>query len=300
MIELFPLLDRPVFIVAAPRSGSTLLFETLARISSLWTLGGEAHAEFEGIASWDPVCHGYDSNRLTADDLGPGDRLQLLVTLSRRLRNSEGIRWRTLLPAERPARLRFLEKTPKNALRVPLLRALFPDARFIFLLREPRANISSIMEAWRSGRFVTYPELPDWPGLPWSLLLPPGWRELRGAALERIAAFQWRAANEIALDDLTTLPAAAWCALRYEDLLAAPAAIVARICELMDIPRCRGLQGLVADGLPHSRHTLTAPAADKWRRDESRILSVLPELEVTWTRLQALPTLDLRHGAGAW
>lgn len=296
---MVPLLDRPVFVVAAPRSGSSLLFETLARASSSWTLGGEAHVEFEGISDWNPARHGYDSNRLTADNLGPGDRPQLLLALSRRLRNSEGILWRSLLPAERPARLRFLEKTPKNALRIPLLRALFPDARFIFLLREPQANISSIMEAWRSGRFVTYPELPDWPGLPWSLLLPPGWRELRGAPLERIAAFQWRAANEMALDDLTTLPAAAWCTLRYEELLAAPAAIVARLCEFMDIPCCPGVQGLVAGGLPHSRHTLTAPAADKWRKDESRILSVLPELEDTWTRLQALPTLDPREGAGA-
>src|SRR6266850_1723019 len=36
-------LESPIFIVAAPRSGSTLLFETLARSESLCSVGGEAH-----------------------------------------------------------------------------------------------------------------------------------------------------------------------------------------------------------------------------------------------------------------
>ena len=36
-----------IFIVAAPRSGSTLLFETLLRSPTLWTIGGESHAIFQ-------------------------------------------------------------------------------------------------------------------------------------------------------------------------------------------------------------------------------------------------------------
>ena len=50
-----------------------------------------------------------------------------------------------------PGALRFLEKTPKNALRVPFFARIFPDARFIFLWRDPRENIASIMQAWRPG-----------------------------------------------------------------------------------------------------------------------------------------------------
>ena len=83
---------------------------------------------------------------------------------------------------------------------------VFPDARFIFLWRDPRENLSSIMEAWRSGNWITYSALPGWDG-PWSLLLPPGWPSLRSASLETIAARQWQSANEIALDDLALLPA---------------------------------------------------------------------------------------------
>ena len=99
------------------------------------------------------------------------------------------------------ADLRFLEKTPKNALRIPFLDAAFPDAQFIFLWREPRPNIASIIEAWKAGRWVTYRGL-DERADPWSLLLPPDWRAMRDAPLPEIAAFQWESANRIALDDL--------------------------------------------------------------------------------------------------
>ena len=49
--ELF---DRPVIILAAPRSGSTLLFETLAAAKDAWTIGGESHHVIEGLQSLNP------------------------------------------------------------------------------------------------------------------------------------------------------------------------------------------------------------------------------------------------------
>ena len=75
--------------------------------------------------------------------------------------------------------MRLLEKTPKNALRVPFLLEVFPDAQFIFPQSEPRANLSSMMQAWRAKGWVTYRQLPGWPG-PWSLPLPPGYERLQG------------------------------------------------------------------------------------------------------------------------
>src|SRR6202007_1022499 len=86
------------------------------------------------------------------------------------------------------AHLRLLEKTPKNALRVPFLAAAFPDAIFVSLYRDPRETLSSMLDAWRSGQFVTYPGLPEWSGPPWSLLLIPGWPALAGRPLSEIVA----------------------------------------------------------------------------------------------------------------
>jgi len=60
-----PRIDRPVFIIAAPRSGSTLLFETLAVSHSICTLGGESHGAIEGAQpELRPGAPGVDSNRL--------------------------------------------------------------------------------------------------------------------------------------------------------------------------------------------------------------------------------------------
>src|SRR5262249_28475255 len=155
-----------------------------------------------------------------------------------------------------PALFRFLEKTPKNALRIPFLKALFPDARFIFLHREAQANVSAIMEAWRSGNFVTYPALPGWSGLPWSMLLMPGWRELAGASLEQVAMRQWRDANEIILDDLAALPATDWCVVRYEDLQRDLEPTLRQLCSFADVPFGEGMRKAIEERHKPSRYTL--------------------------------------------
>lgn len=46
--------ERPVIIVSAPRSGSTLLFETICHAQSLWTIGDESHMVFEHIEKLNP------------------------------------------------------------------------------------------------------------------------------------------------------------------------------------------------------------------------------------------------------
>ncbi len=276
--------DRPVFIVAAPRSGSTLLFETLANNRALWTVGGESHELIEGIAGLDPAANQFHSNRLTAADATPESARVLRANFTAHLRDAEGKR-----PPERNAAVRFLEKTPKNALRIPFLKTVFPDARFIFLHREPRANISSIMEAWRSGKFVTYPQLPGWTGpLRWSMLLIPGWRELNGKPLEEIAARQWLLVNQQILDDLADLPASDWCSLRYEDLLDDPRGQIQRLCAFVEIPFGPRMEEVTSRTLPNSRYTLTPPDTDKWRKNEAEIERVLPDVAALAEQLRNL------------
>ena len=90
-----PRFDRPVFIVAAPRSGSTLLFETLALNRELWSVGDEAHKHFESVPSLRPN-EDNQSNRLTAD-LATRDTIDtVLNSLAADLVNSDGILLRDL------------------------------------------------------------------------------------------------------------------------------------------------------------------------------------------------------------
>jgi LPS sulfotransferase NodH len=273
-------LERPIFIVAAPRSGSTLLFETLAQSNAVMTVGGEAHFMVEGMAQLQPGAPGVDSNRLTAEHFRNEYGESMRRYIDERLQDRTG---RSVSDAS----LRFLEKTPKNALRVPFLNRAFPDALFIFLWRDPRENLSSIIEAWRSGNWKTYNGLPGFDG-PWSLLLPPGWQQMNGKALEEIAAFQWNAANQTLLDDLTSLPPQRWTSVSYAELLADPLATVMRLCEFAGIRLDQSLRERVQSPLPHSQQTHTAPAAEKWRSNEAQIACVLPTVEATWQRLRSL------------
>ena len=277
-----PRIERPVFIIAAPRSGSTLLFETLAESHSVCTLGGEAHGAIEGAQpSLRPGAPGVDSNRLERRDATP--------EVIRRL-HEEFVAQRRPAPGAHGvdvAGLRFLEKTPKNALRIPFLDAAFPDAQFIFLWREPRTNLASIIEAWKAGRWVTYrglDELPD----PWSLLLPPDWRAMRNAPLAEIAAFQWESANRIALDDLSKIDRSRWTTVTYEELIANPGAVIERLTKFMGISMDAGLEQRLAAPLPPSRQTNTPPDTKKWRLHEAVIEPLLPDLEPILTRLKAL------------
>jgi hypothetical protein len=273
--------ERPIFIVAAPRSGSTLLFETLAVSDELCTVGGEAHWLVEGLPELRPGAPGVESNRLDAGHAAGPVAAHVREQLILHLQDSHG---RPVPPA---SALRLLEKTPKNALRVPFFDRLFPDALFVFLWRDPRENLSSIMEAWRSGNWKTYNGLPGFDG-PWSLILPPGWPAQRGRTLEDIAAFQWQVTTDILLGDLARLPSDRWHSVSYAELVARPAAVIERLCEFAGIAFRGPVQARVGAPLPLSRFTQTPPRAEKWRRNEDAVMRALPSVQLTWDRLRGL------------
>lgn len=277
-----PVLQRPVFIVAAPRSGSTLLFETLAASDQLVTVGGEAHWLVESVDELRVGAPGVDSNRLSADAYSVELARRMHASLFERLVDSAG------RPVDNPDGRRFLEKTPKNALRIPLFSRIFPDAQFIFLWRDPRENLSSLIEAWRSGDWQTYRELDGFAG-PWSMVLPPGWRRLSGRPLEEIAAFQWDASNRIVRDDLAMLRPDQWTAVEYSELIRAPQTTIERLCAFLGIDVDPALRARIDAPLPRARYTQTPPAADKWRMNEPLIERVLPSVASTWERLRAMP-----------
>jgi len=274
-----PRFDRPIFLVSSPRSGSSLLFETLAQAGDLWTIGGESHAAIEEIEGLHPRQRDWESNRLTAADATPDTVRRLAASFSARLRDRDG-----KAPGPQASGLRLLEKTPKNSLRVPFLAAAFPDALFVYLYRDPRETVSSQLDAWRSGRFVTYPDLPGWSGPPWSLLLVPGWRDLVGLPLAEIAARQWSIATAQLVEDLEALPAGSWCVASYDRLVAEPQAEIVRICDFLDVSWDRELQ----TPLPHSRHTLTSPEPEKWRHNAEELRPILPLLEEAAARARDL------------
>ena len=271
-----PVFPRPVFIVSSPRSGSTMLFEALAGAPGVFTIGDESHGLIEGVHGLDPADHGYESNRLDARAATP----EVIEALRRRF--LAALRDRQRRPPA-PGPVRMLEKTPKNSLRIPFLRQVFPEATFLYLYREPRETLASMIEAWGSQRFRTYPKLPGWSGPSWSLLLVPGWRELVGKPLADVVVAQWSTATRLLLDDLGQLPADRVHTIRYDQLLADPQGHLSRLAAQLGLGWDRQVDG----GLPLSRYTLTAPRPDKWQRHAGEILPRLESIAPVIARAEA-------------
>ena len=271
-------LPKPVFIVACPRSGSTLLFETLSKSPELWTLGGEAHWLIEQFPDWQPETGKVDSNRLDASTLTAKRAQEIFHSVAAKMRSFDG------QPLQGHANVRWLEKTPKNALRIPLLKALFPDALFIFLWRDPRENISSIIQAWKRGGWVTYKNLPGRTE-PWSLLLPPGWQEMNNKPLHEIAAFQWNQTNKIILNDLNQLPQSDWISINYTDLCSSPEKTIKAITAFAGLAMTQPLIEHCSKPLPLSKYTESVPEKNKWHRHEAEIESILDYVSSTWETL---------------
>jgi LPS sulfotransferase NodH len=272
--------DRPIFIVSAPRAGSTLLYELLSHSGELWTIDGESHGVIEGVPALHVASRGFDTHRLLEADADHETVVALRAGFLAELKNAEGRRYLERPAAERPARVRLLEKTPENSLRLPFLKAAFPDARFVFLHRDVRQNVSSIVEGWSHGGFVNIPELPGWKRGAWCFLLPPDWRRLNDRSISEVAAFQWAAANDRILDALDTLPRDHWTSVEYAELCAAPEAAVERLLEALGVGPDAAVRAVAAKPLREASTTVSSPSPLKWRSnrlfDESSVARLGP------------------------
>ncbi|MEP4891104.1 MAG: sulfotransferase [Aliiglaciecola sp.] len=271
-------LIQPIIILSAPRAGSTLLFETLAKHPELWTVGGESHHIIEHIPALSTVARGYVSNRLDQSDADEST----VATLRNRFYQG-ALKAKGLVHTDTNPQIRLLEKTPKNALRIPFLLSVFPDAKFIYLVRDPRENISSIMDGWRSGRFVTYPEITAADSR-WSFLLPDGWQDYKSASRAAVARFQWQSANDAILNALGSLPASQYEVVCYQDLVAQPMGVINRLTDFAHLSAfTENLQHL-----PLSRYTLSPPNKNKWKQNEREVCEQLPYVENTLAKINAL------------
>jgi len=250
-----------------PRSGSTLLFDLLSAQADLWSWGDEAYPPWAAI---DPQVGGGDE--------GDAFRVPIDTDAAERatavmhggvLAASPRMPW-MLRRGIRPYRL--LEKTPANVIRVAALARMWPDARFIHLVRDAPANIASLLE----GRDVKL-AVRDWPrqhGMDWHFLMPPGWQNHLNDSPAAQFAWQWEAGNETALSDLDGLDHAL---VRYEDLVASPLEVVADLLTFAALKPCAAVTRAAEEMAP-SKHTLSAPRDNKWLERQAEIAPVLPRL----------------------
>lgn len=249
---------RPVFIIAAPRSGSTWLIDMLSQAPGVWTQGAEGQGVVDGIASLHPSRRGWVSDRLVADNLTPTTEACLHASWRFGLRDRDG-------HVNPPDAMRLLDKTTEHVLRVGFLSRACPDAQFVFLHRDARQNISSLIKAWRHGGFVRFAEVPGWHFGDWCFLLPPDWQALRGRSLQEVATAQWQAATHWALHDLEMLDRARWTSVDYNELVAHPRTVVERLCSFLGLAVDSRFDAFLARPPSVSATAIDPPSVVKWR-----------------------------------
>jgi hypothetical protein len=204
-----------------------------------------------------------------------------LVRVSVRIRNTLMLPWRR-------GAIRLLEKTPENCLRLPFLLALFPDAQIIYLVRDGRSNVNSLIEGWKQPHLFPGYQVPERLTIPgytrgrWAFTLIPGWRDLINSPLEEVCAWQWVRCNEAVLThrEQTQVP---YLTVRYEDLVSDPATVLPRITDFVGIDlEC---VAHYAQRLPQI-NVVSTPERLKWQRQNPQgIRRVLPIIEPMMERL---------------
>jgi len=334
------MIQSPVLVIGCPRSGTTLLFNILSEVPSLWSIGYESKALIERHNP--PSAKNWESGALDAGDLTAESRRYLLAEFERQAapgtfwqrvnRFRAGLRdnrlWRQIkrrgrttepgssvssaLPQQgleairtlvrlrnrlRPHRpdtpVRLLEKTPENCLRLPFLLALWPDARVLYLTRDGRTNVNSLMEGWMQPYlFPGYPvperlHIPGYSRERWAFTLIPGWRELAARPLEEVCAWQWIRCNEAVLAHRDS-GQAPYLTIRYEDLVAEPGAILPQIAAFLDLDYDKDLARFAAS-LPRI-NVVSAPDQEKWRRQNPEAIArIAPRIEPLMERLGYRP-----------
>ena len=247
-----------VILVGAPRSGAGL-FLSLLTMPGGWTATALSNGQLiDECAGCSAAEHDFSSHRLTATD----------ATVS----VVDAIRGAAAPQADGTT---TVDWNPRLSMRVSLLAAALPDARFVLVTRRPVPTISSLMEAWRSRRFASIPDLPDWWGEPWAFPLVEGWRDLIGAPPATVCAAQWAGITSTVLDDLGALPMDRWTVASFEALLADPRAEITAVTDALGL----AWNGGIPDELPITASAVTSPAASRWQHNLSEISTALGQIE---------------------
>jgi hypothetical protein len=265
--------DRLIFLIGAPRSGTTLLARILGAHSQIFARAEPhlitpiAHLGFYGSvqkASYDPNNVQQAIRELVADlPHGEADYLDALRAYT------DSIYGRLLETA--PGRRFFLDKTPAYALVLPFLTRLYPAAHYLVLTRHPLAVQTSYVDSFFDGKWDI--------ALEHNPILRRYVPALAGILRER---------------PVPLLP------VRYERFVADPEAGFAEICSFLGIPFEPGAieygrsgEGFEGLGDPTGVHRHERPVTSSVKRWAAQIASEPGTLALVTRLIDELDPADL-------
>lgn len=258
----------PIFLISLPRSGSTLLQRMLATGEAV----AGANEPWFLLPLWAmrqrPAARAAYSHQTAVDafndllnNLPDGDATYRMAVRDFALR---------IYGELADGRPYFLDKTPRYYLMVDFLRQVFPEARFVFLVRNPLSVLASIIQTWYKGYFMWFDHWIDWK---------------QGHACMAEAIKSRREGDLV---------------VHYEDLVRTPQASMETLCAGLDIAfdpsmitdyKAKDWKGSVGDPTGIHRYAGVSDASlDKW----TEFFSSRYRRRAAASMLQALNPEDLR------
>lgn len=192
-------LARPIFMIGCSRSGTTLA-------AGLFGLHPDVADFSEAHEIWDPrhyrdpeADHHWTSAQATQAE---AIRLHARFEYVRRYLGKE----------------RFFNKNPRSSVRIDYIRAVFPDAVFVHVIRDGRAVVASMLEFMRARAHLENTPMP--------FCRPPEWRALLRADKTEQGALQWCAIVRHVLSKKAEL-GPVYHEFRYEELCQDPRGVLA-------------------------------------------------------------------------
>lgn len=242
--------EVPAFLVGFPRSGTTLLDQILS-----------GHPGIAVLEERDTL-----QDLMQRHALADADLAAFATTPPQALVEDRRRYWRRVeqyLP-ERPRERLFVDKLPLNTLFLPLLARLFPQAKFIFALRDPRdVVLSCFMQTFALNEAMRH-----------------------FLTLEESAAF-YAAVMRVGRRSRAALPDRIHT-VRYEDVVADTEGEARRLLEFLDLDWDPGVLDVQATAKRRrintpSYHQVARPiykdAQQRWKRYEKQLQPVMGTLE---------------------
>lgn len=273
---------RPVFIGGCPRSGTTLLGAMLGVGPRLLTVP-EAWFKMRLLAHVDAA--GLVDTRTALDGLRRDDRFALWRVplpsddgVPRMVPARDLLTWLVLrfgARSDKPTPAVWVDHSPSNVRHALTLAQVFPEARFIHLVRDGRAVAASVLPLdWGPNRAS---EAASW----WGTHVAMGLAAERRLGSERVRL------------------------VRFEDLVARPADVLEDVCDWLDVPfdaRMLDRRDYHVSAYTVTQHDRVPQAPDPARIDAWRTDLAPRQVEdfeyVTW-ELSAYLGYELVHGARA-
>jgi hypothetical protein len=178
--------------------------------------------------------------------------------------------------------------------RIPYLFELFPDAIFIYVKRDGRDNINSLIHGWsRPDEFGGWShnlpaniQIDNSKYTRWCFFVFPGWRSYIKASIETVCAQQWITANQSVLSFRGAGSDTGWIEVFYEDILSRPLETFRELYERLDIPFTDDVKEHCKNLLNNPYNAFSPPRLNKWKEENrERIERIIPTIQETMMKM---------------